>query len=81
MMNHRILHLVFTLVLQLLLIMFFCVCCRHLWHPWLVLLTYIHSIGLLPHHASVNESIRRALASGGVLAILEPSGVCHEDPK
>ena len=41
----------------------------------------IHSIGLLPHHASVNETIHHALVSGGVLAILEPGCVCHEDPK
>ena len=37
--------------------------------------------GRLPHHASVNEAIRHALVSGGVPAVLEPVGVCHDDGK
>ena len=40
-----------------------------------------HSGGCLPRHASVNETIRRALVSGGVPAVLEPVGVCHDDGK
>ena len=37
--------------------------------------------GRLPRHASVNETIRRALVSGGVPAVLEPVGVCRDDGK
>ena len=37
--------------------------------------------GRLPCHASVNETIRRALVSGGVPAVLEPVGVCRDDSK
>ena len=33
--------------------------------------------GRIPRHAAVNETIRRALVSGGVPAVLEPVGVCH----
>ena len=32
------------------------------------------------HHAA-NETIRRALVSGGVLSVLEPMSVCREDTK
>ena len=38
-----------------------------------------HSGGRLPHHISVNETIRCALVLGGVPAVLEPVGVCCED--
>ena len=37
--------------------------------------------GCLSRHASVNETIRRALVSDGVPAVLEPVGVCCEDGK
>ena len=30
----------------------------------------------IPRHAAVNETIRRALVSGSVPAVLEPVGVC-----
>ena len=40
-----------------------------------------HSEGHIPRHAAVNETICRALVSGGVLAVLEPVGVCHNDGK
>ena len=33
--------------------------------------------GRIPRHAAVNETIRRALVSGGVPAVLEPVGVCR----
>ena len=36
--------------------------------------------GRLPRHAS-NETIPRALVSGGVPAVLEPVGVCRDDGK
>ena len=54
------------------------VCCRHTFMVTMACLIGIHSIGLLPHH---DETICRALVSGVVLAILEPGGVCCEDPK
>ena len=31
----------------------------------------------IPRHAAVNETIRHALVSGGVPAVLEPVGVCR----
>jgi len=31
--------------------------------------------GRIPQHAAVNKTIRRALVSGGVPAVLEPIGV------
>ena len=34
--------------------------------------------GRLPRHASVNETICRALVSGDVPAVLEPIGVCYD---
>ena len=37
--------------------------------------------GRIPWHAAVNETIRRALVSGGVPAVLEPVGVCRNDGK
>ena len=37
--------------------------------------------GRIPRHAAVNETIRRALVSGGVPAVLEPVGVCRNDGK
>ena len=40
-----------------------------------------HSGGRLPCHASVNETIRRALVSGVVPAVLKPIGVCRDDGK
>ena len=40
-----------------------------------------HSGGRIPRHAAVNETIRRALVSGGVPAVLEPVGVCRDDGK
>jgi len=40
-----------------------------------------HSGGCIPWHAAVNESVRRALVSGGVPAVLEPMSVCHDDGK
>ena len=44
-------------------------------------LSYQHSGGRLPHHASVNKIICRALVSCGVPAVLELVGVCHDDGK
>ena len=35
----------------------------------------------IPRHQEANETLRRALVSGGVLSILEPEGVCREDAK
>ena len=37
--------------------------------------------GRIHWHAAVNETIRRALVSGGVPAVLEPVGVCRNDGK
>ena len=37
--------------------------------------------GCLPCHASVNETIRHALVSGSIPAVLEPIRVCHDDGK
>ena len=37
--------------------------------------------GRIPQHAVVNETIRRALVSGGVPAVMEPVGVCCDDGK
>ena len=37
--------------------------------------------GCIPRHAAVNETIRRALVSGGVPAVLEPVSVCRNDGK
>ena len=37
--------------------------------------------GRIPRHHSANETIRRALVSGGIPSILEPVGVCREDGK
>ena len=37
--------------------------------------------GRIPRHQAVNETLRRALVSGGVPSILEPVGVCREDAK
>ena len=37
--------------------------------------------GRLPRHASVNETIPRALVSDGVPAVLEPVGVYRDDGK
>ena len=34
--------------------------------------------GRTPRHAVVNETIRRALVSGGIPAVLEPVGVCRD---
>ena len=47
----------------------------------MVCLVIIVESGHLPRHASVNETIRRALVSGGVPAVLETVGVCHDDGK
>ena len=37
--------------------------------------------GCIPRHQAANETLRRALVSGGVPSILEPVGVCQEDTK
>ena len=37
--------------------------------------------GRIPRHQAANETLRRALVSGGVPSILEPVGVCREDAK
>jgi len=37
--------------------------------------------GCIPRHAAVNETVCRALVSGGMPAVLEPVGVCHDDGK
>ena len=37
--------------------------------------------GHIPRHQAANETLRRALVSGGVPSILEPVGVCREDAK
>ena len=37
--------------------------------------------GRISRHHTANETIRRALVSGGVPAVLEPVGVCREDGK
>ena len=37
--------------------------------------------GRISRHHSANETIRRALVSGGVPSVLEPVGVCREDAK
>ena len=37
--------------------------------------------GRISRHRSANETIRRALVSGGVPSVLEPVGVCREDAK
>ena len=37
--------------------------------------------GRISRHHAANETLRRALVSGGVPAILEPVGVCKEDAK
>jgi len=37
--------------------------------------------GRIPWHTAVNETVRRALVSGGVPAVLEPVGVCRDDGK
>ena len=37
--------------------------------------------GCIPRHAAVNETISRALVSGGIPAVLEPVGVCRNDGK
>ena len=40
-----------------------------------------HSGGRIPRHAAVSETIRHALVSRGVPAVLEPVGVCRSDGK
>jgi len=40
-----------------------------------------HSGCRIPRHAAVNETVHRALVSGGVPAVLEPVGVCRDDSK
>jgi len=40
-----------------------------------------HSGGHIPQHAAVNETVCRALVSGGVPVVLEPIGVCRDDGK
>ena len=40
-----------------------------------------HSGGRIPRCAAVNETIHHALVSGGVPAVLELVGVCHNDGK
>jgi len=42
-----------------------------------------HSGGRIPQYATVNETVRRALVSGVVPAVLEPvgAGVCRDDGK
>ena len=37
--------------------------------------------GHIPRHAAVNETVHRALVSGGIPAVLEPVGVCRNDGK
>ena len=37
--------------------------------------------GRIPRHAAANQTIRRALVSRGVPAVLEPIGVCRNDGK
>ena len=37
--------------------------------------------GRIPRHAAVNETVCRALGSGGVPAALEPVGACRNDGK
>ena len=37
--------------------------------------------GRIPRHQAANETLRRALVSGGIPSILEPVGVCQEDAK
>ena len=49
---------------------------RSQWNTW-----PRRSNGRFPRHQAANETIRRALVSGGVPSILEPVGVCREDAK
>jgi len=37
--------------------------------------------GRIPWHAAVKETVGHVLVSGGVPAVLEPVGVCHDDGK
>ncbi|KPI99111.1 hypothetical protein RR46_02328 [Papilio xuthus] len=39
------------------------------------------SAGRIPRHAALNDVIRRALASSGVPAVLEPNGIVRDDGK
>ncbi|XP_065902584.1 uncharacterized protein [Dysidea avara] len=44
-----------------------------------IIVKHTHSGGRIPRHAAVNETIRRALVSGVVPAVLEPVSVCRND--
>ena len=58
-----------------------CVCGAHVSRKGIHGLSCRRSGGRVARHHAANETIRRALVSGGVPSVLEPVGVCREDAK
>ena len=58
-----------------------CICGALVTHKDTHGLTCKRSGGRISRHQAANETIRRAMVSGGVPAILEPVGLCREDAK
>ena len=58
-----------------------CICGALVGHNGTHGLSCKRSGGRISHHQAANETIRRALVSGGVPSVLEPVGVCREDAK
>ena len=55
--------------------------CLELWWRRVVHMASRKLGGRMSHHHAANETIRRALVSGGVTSILEPVGVRREDAR
>ena len=58
-----------------------CICGALVEHNGTHGLSCKRSGGRISRHQAANETIRRALASGGVPSVLKPVGVCREDAK